>query len=237
MSHIHFRAPSNASGRRSSRASDALPKFYAEKPYYHSSTRSSPWIIPFHIVIPGARRRLRLWTPNIRGLHRASLTKFGKKSGSFLIVLVYALLIFSVFALSHRFVSKEKTWPGVPSTTLVFDKEDLERIWRWEIASGHHPSTRLGKPYNVPLNSITNPSTVPYQYNLETQPKNPSLPHEGSARVYLDVQSRVPNVAYPPRPKAGSAADLDVIMHHCDFATNSVRVDIVLLLKLRSPLT
>ncbi|KAJ3827460.1 hypothetical protein EV361DRAFT_914666 [Lentinula raphanica] len=201
--HIHLRAPSSASGRRSSRA-DALPKFYPDRPYYHSRG-STPWIIPFSVVIPGTRRKLRLWIPNIRGLHRASLSRFGKKTGSFLIILVYFLLIFSVFAVGHRFGSKKKTWPGVPSTTLVFEKEDLQRIWEWEIASGHHPSTR----------------PIPAEYNLEVQPKNPALPHAGSARAYLDGRAPGSNVAYPPRPKAGSVADLDVLMRHCDFNTYS----------------
>lgn len=45
----------------------------------------------------------------------------------------------------------------------------------------------------------------------------------GSKRVYLDIQSAPPNVAYPPRPVPGSVADMDVIMKHCDFSGNKVR--------------
>ncbi|KAJ4483748.1 glycosyltransferase family 32 protein, partial [Lentinula aciculospora] len=173
------------------------------------------WIIPFSVVIPGVKRKLRLWIPNIRGLHRASLSRFGKKTGSFLIVLVYFLSIFSIFAVAHRFGSKKKTWPGVPSTTLVFEKEDLQRIWEWEIASGHHPSTR-------PTLALQR-SSVPAEYNLGVQPNNPSLPYAGADRVYLDGQSRASShdIAYPQRPKAGSAADLDVLMRHCDFNADS----------------
>ena len=40
----------------------------------------------------------------------------------------------------------------------------------------------------------------------------------GAARAYLDLQSRPPDVAYPPRPVPGSVADLDIIMKHCDFS-------------------
>ncbi|KIK68993.1 hypothetical protein GYMLUDRAFT_213869 [Collybiopsis luxurians FD-317 M1] len=201
MSHIHLRAPSSASARRSNHA---LPKFYSDKPYYHSRS-STPWIIPFSIVIPGPRRRLQLWIPNIRGLHRASLSRFGKKKGSFLIILVYGFLIFSIFAVAHRFGSKKKTWPGVPSTTLVFEKDDLWRIYEWEIKSGHHPSTR----------------PIPAEFNIQDSPKNPALPHAGAGRAYQDGQSHGTNVAYPSRPLPGSVADLDVIMRHCDFATHS----------------
>jgi WD repeat and SOF domain-containing protein 1 len=143
--HIHLRAPSGST-RRSSRGSsdsDALPKFYSEnRPFYHSRS-TTPWVVPFSIIIP-FRRRIRLWIPNIRGFHHASLVKFGRKRGSFLIALAYLLFVFFVFAVAHRFGSKKKTWPGVPSTTLVFEKEDLQRIWEWEIASGHHPSIRPG---------------------------------------------------------------------------------------------
>lgn len=45
----------------------------------------------------------------------------------------------------------------------------------------------------------------------------------GSKRVYLDIQSRPPNLAYPPRPVPGSIADLDIVMDHCDFTYGKVR--------------
>ena len=44
----------------------------------------------------------------------------------------------------------------------------------------------------------------------------------GPKRVYLDIQSHPPNVAYPPRPVPGSVADLDHIMSHCDFGQGKV---------------
>lgn len=44
----------------------------------------------------------------------------------------------------------------------------------------------------------------------------------GHKRVYLDIQSRAPSVAYPPRPQLGSVADLDILMEHCDFNTKKV---------------
>lgn len=45
----------------------------------------------------------------------------------------------------------------------------------------------------------------------------------GPQRVYYAPRSKVPDVAYPPRPLAGSVADLDVIMEHCDFSEHKVR--------------
>ena len=46
----------------------------------------------------------------------------------------------------------------------------------------------------------------------------------GPKRVYLDIQSQPPSVAYPPRPVPGSVADLDHVMKHCDFGTGKVRL-------------
>lgn len=44
----------------------------------------------------------------------------------------------------------------------------------------------------------------------------------GPARVYTSPRISTPNVAYPPRPIPGSAADLDMIMEHCDFGSGKV---------------
>lgn len=83
---------------------------------------------------------------------------------------------------------------------------------------------------------------VPETIGLTTPPINPALPPRksstipsrfrppsvtntlgiGAKRVYLDIQSKPPNVAYPPRPLPGSVADMDVVMEHCDFSQNKV---------------
>jgi WD repeat and SOF domain-containing protein 1 len=95
-----------------------------------------------------------------------------------------------------------------------------------------------------------NPS-VPEQIGLSAPPLNPALPPrkvptipsrfrpppgpvatttrgDGPRRVYLDVQSTPPNLAYPPRPVPGSVADLDIIMDHCDFSQGKVRFVLIL---------
>ena len=80
---------------------------------------------------------------------------------------------------------------------------------------------------------------VPKSVGLTVPPPNPALPPRkvakipsrfrppgaavsetlghGPKRVYLDVQARPSNVAYPPRPVPGSVADLDIIMDLCEF--------------------
>ncbi|THH01329.1 hypothetical protein EW026_g1363 [Hermanssonia centrifuga] len=54
----------------------------------------------------------------------------------------------------------------------------------------------------------------------------------GPKRVYLDLHSHPPNVAYPPRPVPGSVADMDVIMDHCDFSTGKYVRDCLEILRL-----
>ena len=60
------------------------------------------------------------------------------------IVLGIVTCLWTVFALAKRFGSQEKQWPTIlpNDSTLVFQREDLRKIWEWEIASGHYPSSR-----------------------------------------------------------------------------------------------
>ncbi|KAK7053032.1 hypothetical protein VNI00_004353 [Paramarasmius palmivorus] len=129
--------------------------------------------------------------------------------------------------------------------TLVYRREDLQRIWNWEIESGHYPSRH----------------SIPKQIGLTSSPRNPALPARprssltpskyrpvesagisieadtdcigvGPKRVYLDIQSVPPHVAYPPRPVPGSVADMDVIMKHCDFSAGKYVRDCLEVLRL-----
>ncbi|KAF5345281.1 hypothetical protein D9758_008432 [Tetrapyrgos nigripes] len=210
---IHLRNPSTGTipQRRLSRGSDYLPKYLtpSSSEKRHRRHESSSWLVPYPIHIPGSRRRLPLWFPNTRALHQFSLSKFGRKRGSVLVFLAYAAVIFTVFAFAHRFGSRRKSWPGSTTSTLVFKPDDLQRIWSWEVASGHHPSIR----------------EIPSQLDFQILPKNPALPSTtpngiGPQRTYRIHESQPPNVAYPPRPEPGSIADLDKIMAHCDFGAD-----------------
>ncbi|TFK41273.1 hypothetical protein BDQ12DRAFT_626622 [Crucibulum laeve] len=207
----------------SSSTSSAVQEKYARR-----GVHVAPWLITVSVPIPCVRtRRLRLVVLNPRRLHTFATARFGRKRGSLVLCFGLFLLVFTVFALAKRFGTHAKQWPtpfiGDPPT-LVFKREDLQRIWRWEVGSGHYPSRRR----------------IPQQLRLKTTPVNPALPPQrsplspsltpqagryaastrgvGPKRVYLDIQSHPPNVAYPPRPVPGSIADLDVVMEHCDFS-------------------
>ncbi|KAF7346844.1 Snorna binding protein [Mycena sanguinolenta] len=114
-------------------------------------------------------------------------------------------------------------------STLVFRREDLQRIWNWEIASGHYPSGQsIPKEIGLPDPPL-NPALPPKSRTTSTSRYNPHSAVVASAdtdtlgagpkRLYPDIQSTPPHVSYPPRPLPGSVTDLDIVMKYCDFST------------------
>lgn len=193
--------------------------------------------------IPGVRnRRLRIWVLNPARLHQLSVSRFGRKRGPLVLALACASFIFAMFALAKRFGTEEKQWPAPlfreDPSTLVFGRDDLQKIWKWEVESGHYPSSHdIPKAVGLtvpPLNPALPPKKVakiPSRFRPPTAQVTNTIGH-GPKRVYLDIQARPPNVAYPPRPVPGSAADLDVVMEHCDFSTGKYVRDCLEVLRL-----
>lgn len=113
---------------------------------WHRHNRTSSWFLPISLPIPGVRtRRLRLMAPNLSRLHQSSVARFGRRRGTVILCIGMIAAIYLIFAVHKRFGSEAKTWPtpfpaGDPST-LVYRREDLRRIWEWEIAAGHYPSS------------------------------------------------------------------------------------------------
>ncbi|KAJ6519714.1 glycosyltransferase family 32 protein [Mycena sanguinolenta] len=205
---------------------------------YHG--RTYPWFVPLAFVIPGrTTRRLRLWLPNPRRIHQFSVSRFGRKRGFVFMLLLFAVLVFAMFALAKRFATEEKTWPAFTGDppTLVFRREDLQRIWTWEISSGHYPSRRR-LPEQLWLKStIDNPSLPPRRASLPSRIRAPSGASTatrgiGPRRTYLEIASEPPHVAYPPRPVPGSVADFDIVMEHCDYSEKKYVRDCLEVLRL-----
>ena len=67
------------------------------------------------------------------------------------------LFVFAAFAVHRRSDSSPSQWPtfltGDPPT-LVFTRADLQRIWKWEIESGHYPSGQKSASCFVTLSEV-----------------------------------------------------------------------------------
>ncbi|KAJ3499427.1 hypothetical protein NMY22_g19510 [Coprinellus aureogranulatus] len=202
----------------------------------HSLTHQ-PWTRIYHFPIPGVpNRRLRLRLPNDAKLNPLRISRLRRKRGPLFVSLACLAVFFTVLLVSKSTgrTQWDPDWQPSPqgnSPTLVFRRQHLQDIWKWEIESGHYPSF----------------ANIPWQIGLTETPVNPAVPHRppavkpsryqrpdtdsvvvdthgtGPKRIYLDLQSHPPNVAYPPRPVPGSVADMDEVMRHCDFSANKVR--------------
>lgn len=139
--------PQRANGHYKGRLSTSLPSYSsAVQEKLGRRPQPPPWFTPVPLRVPGLHnRRLRVIMLNPLRMHHLSVTRFGRKRGSLLLFFAFLAVMFTTFALAKRFGTHEKKWPG-PFTgdppTLVFKREDLQRIWQWEIASGHYPSRR-----------------------------------------------------------------------------------------------
>ncbi|KAF5355904.1 hypothetical protein D9756_004160 [Leucocoprinus leucothites] len=185
----------------------------------------TPWWLRLTIPVPFLRRPVRVFILNPRRLHDIATSRFGRKRGCLMLAMSLILAFFFVFALARRFGTHAKQWPlSKDARTLVYGRADLQRIWKWEIASGHYPS-RKAIPEQIRFkDTITNPALppkktiIPSPLTEEATEFVTTTRGRGPERIYLDLQSQPPNVAYPPRPVPGSVADLDIVMEHCDFS-------------------
>ncbi|KAI0639697.1 hypothetical protein C8Q77DRAFT_1069629 [Trametes polyzona] len=187
----------------------------------------------------GPRRALRWATLAAApvGLYKASVTRFGRRRGPALLGACCLVLVLTALAFHSRFLSERRSWPLLGATSsVVFEREDLRRIWEWEIASGHYPSTRA----------------IPTEIGFTSPASNPALPSSaalkyptasdggvvtwtvgmGAERIYPEVKNRPPEFGHPPRPIPGSIADLDIILENCDFDTGKYVRDCHELLRL-----
>lgn len=237
------------------RSPNGLPIFSSSSSIHEKKLRhakATSWTVSIFLPIPGLRgRHLRLIIPNLSLLHQFTFSHFSRRRGTLVLLLACVSIVFTVYAVARRFGTEEKQWPtplftGEPPT-LVFGREDLQKIWQWEIQSGHYPSSRESTFFfccRCVLWRWCSFPPVPKAIGFTVPPLNPALPPRkvakipsrfrppraaisetvghGSKRVYLDIQARPPNVAYPPRPVPGSVADLDIVMNFCDYSTAKV---------------
>ncbi|KAJ7057063.1 glycosyltransferase family 32 protein [Mycena amicta] len=192
-----------------------------EKEHLRRAHNGGPWIQPVLVPIPGVQnRRLRVPLPALR---------LRRQRGPLLVCFACMAVVLTVVLVSRSLGRNEwdQSSRGEPPT-LVFRRDELQRIWQWEIASGHFPS-RHSIPKQIGIvDPPINPALPPKSRTISPSRYRPASPDVVSAdtdtlgvgpkRKYPDIQSTPPHVSFPPRPIPGSVADLDVIMKHCDFS-------------------
>lgn len=114
-------------------------------------------------------------------------------------------------------------------STLALSRGEIERVWAWEIASGHYPSHRKISLKLPNYRSIENPAIPPSPAKDRSHVPQ-AIVGTGLDRIYLPPPS-ISNSSYPPRPTLGAAIDLDVIMDHCDFSRGKYVRDCLALLR------
>jgi hypothetical protein len=138
---IYSSLTSRVHARGRDNSSNGLLPPYPRFPAHRQSTRSPWWIRIFVFIVMCSTT---IFHP--RRFYQYTTSRFGRKRGSYVLCVSYVSLIFGLYALAHRFGSPSGQWPTLfSSSTLVYKLEDLQRIWKWEIASGHYPSRRESK--------------------------------------------------------------------------------------------
>lgn len=119
-----------------------------EKLKHRSHASLSAWTRPYNISIPGVRtRRLRIYIPNAGPFNQLRTGRMRRKRGPVLVGLACLAVFLTVILVSKSFGRSEwgDQWQGSSQAeppTLVYQRRDLQKIWKWEIASGHYPSTQ-----------------------------------------------------------------------------------------------
>jgi DDB1- and CUL4-associated factor 13 len=180
-SSIYF--PTTSNGRTSQNGLPYHSSAVQEKIEAQSAQRqlSPAWTISLAVPIPGLRTRaLRLWFINPGRIHHLTITRFGRRKGTLFLGLVSVLAILFLLSLVRHFGNGEQTRPGPFSdpATLVYKREDLIRIWKWEVSSGHYPSRRPSQSlfYSSPQ-IITN---VPFSPGRSGPKHSPIQPRPSS---------------------------------------------------------
>lgn len=129
--------------REKSRSPNGLPIFSTAVQEKLHARSPSTWTTSVYLPIPGLpKRRLRIPVPNIPWIHNSAVLKYGRRRGSIIVLVGLVFGLFMIYALAHRIGGGETTLSFRDPSTLVYSREDLQKIWKWEVESGHYPSRR-----------------------------------------------------------------------------------------------
>jgi len=112
-----------------------------------ASSSFPTWTRPVSLPIPGVRsRRLRILVPTaVAGsFNNLRMSRMRRKRGPAFVALVCIAACFALVLLTKTILRRTRRgdWdtPSGDPSTLVYKREDLQKIWKWEIESGHYPS-------------------------------------------------------------------------------------------------
>lgn len=113
---------------------------------HHLTSRTTGWTTTFFVPVPfRPTHRFKVILPIPQRLWNVTSSRMSRRRAATMLCFGFLLLTWIGFALMKRFWDKEKNWPqpftGKPPT-LVFRRTELQKIWEWEIASGHYPSNK-----------------------------------------------------------------------------------------------
>jgi hypothetical protein len=208
-----------------------------------STKKPTKWISKFHDIIPGLPQRdTSTKLPISIGLVAVVRSHFARPKSVIVTLSLGVLFLIGIRLVSNNVIAKK--------ATLVFDREEIRKIYEWEIKGGNYPTRRRSKFFfaDSPVLAPSLTNTVPREIGIPHSLHNPAVSPAsaiswpdvsqppflvdgldnftigvGPERIYQVLRANLPNTAYPPRPIPGSIADLDKIMQYCDFNTGRVR--------------
>lgn len=109
--------------------------------FYHAPRRNSRWALLSAPVV----------------VYKVTVSRFGRRQGPVLLCLCCLALFLTSYVFHRRYLSSDKAWPSPfrRPNTVVFEKEELRKIWEWEVWSGHYPSTRPSECLHVLYDCVT----------------------------------------------------------------------------------
>lgn len=142
-------APRSHTLREKGRSSP-LPSYSNTLHEKHSlRSRPSQWTTTYQLQLPWSRRalprRINVVLPLPPNMYHSAVQRFGRKRAFTIFLGTFVVIIWTLLTMRRRFGTPQDQWPLTTKddpSTLVFAREDLQRVWEWEIASGHYPSSR-----------------------------------------------------------------------------------------------
>jgi len=127
------------------------PRYDPPLPSYSSAVREKMYLqpssqtrlIPLPSPFSSNTRRIRLRSQNPRV--RFGFSRVGRRRGFCRCLVIFVGFCVTVLLLTLLGTEESHWTPPFRDSTLVFGRENLQRIWKWEIESGHYPSNRKSK--------------------------------------------------------------------------------------------